>query len=120
MKKLKNIHIGNFIKVRVKELDIDSERICNFLSCDEKELEKMYVKESMDSHLILKWSKLLQYDFFRLFTQHLIFYAPPRLIGISNEKEKRSALPQFRKNIYTREMIDFILELVETGSKTKP
>lgn len=31
----------------------------------------------------------------------------------------RSGLPTFRKNIYTKEVIDFILELIETGEKTK-
>ncbi|MGN7757917.1 hypothetical protein ACTJIV_10605 [Chryseobacterium sp. 22532] len=28
-------------------------------------------------------------------------------------------MPQFRKNIYTKEIIDFVLELTEKGEKTK-
>ena len=32
---------------------------------------------------------------------------------------KKSALPQFRKNIYTKEIIDFILERIENGEMTK-
>jgi len=28
-------------------------------------------------------------------------------------------MPQFRKNIYTREIIDFILDVISTGEKIK-
>lgn len=28
-------------------------------------------------------------------------------------------MPQFRKNIYTKEIIYFILEIIQTGEKTK-
>jgi hypothetical protein len=31
----------------------------------------------------------------------------------------KNKLPQFRKNIYTRELIDFILEKMEKGEMTK-
>lgn len=120
MKNLKDIHLGNFIRERVRELDMDTVRICNFFNCDLKELDEMYEKESMDSHLLLKWSKLVEYDFFRLFSQHLTFYAPQKSSGYLNiDRGKSIVLPQFKKNIYTREMIDFIIELVETKRKAK-
>ena len=78
----------------------------------------MYKSSSIDKETLLKWSKLLGYDFFRIYTQHLILYAPPSAV-ISKNENKKSSLPQFRKNIYTKEVIDFILDMIKTGEKTK-
>ena len=114
----KDIHIGNFISQRVIECKIDTIRICNFLKCTEEKIAEMYNSESLDANLLLKWSKLLEYDFFRIYSQHLILYAPPSANGDGLE-EKKSSLPQFRKNIYTKEVIDFILSQINTGVMTK-
>lgn len=116
MTNFKEIHIGNMIEKRITECRMDLSRICSFMKCSEEEINKMYEAESLDAEVLLRWSKLLEYDFFRIYTQHLILYAPA-----SSEKSthKNTVLPQFRKNIYTREIIDFILELIESGKKTK-
>lgn len=58
-----NIHIGSLIEKRVNELNIGISRICNFMDCEEHKIMKMYKSESLDSYLILRWSKLLKYDF---------------------------------------------------------
>ena len=77
----------------------------------------MYQTKSLDTEVLLRWSKLLEYDFFRIYSQHLILYAPP---SAGKEKgNKKSNLPRFRKNIYTKEVIDFILDMIKTGEKTK-
>jgi len=112
----KDIHIGNLIEQKVSERGIETIRIENFLKIDEEEIAKMYAAKSMDAEVLLKWSKLLEYDFFRIYSQHLILYSP------SSRKVRnadKSEVPIFRKSIYTREMIDFILELVASGKKTK-
>lgn len=70
---LKNIHIGELIKKGVEENRIEISRICNFLKCTEDDVEKMYQQESLDTETVLKWSKLIDYDFFRVYTQHLFF-----------------------------------------------
>lgn len=114
----KNIHIGSLIYQRTVECDINSDRISNFINCTEDEIIKMYNAKSLDAETLLKWSKLLEYDFFRIYSQHLILYAPPANPGNHPKKEK-SALPVFRKNIYTKEMISFILEQIATGKKTR-
>lgn len=116
----KNIHIGNLIKIAVSESNIERSRICNFFHCTEKEVDEMYICGSLDTDILLKWSKLLEYDFFRIYSQHLILYAPalPKIKKTSPE-EKKKGLPQFRKNIYTREVIDFILEQIKTGEMTR-
>ncbi|WP_317127290.1 hypothetical protein [Chryseobacterium sp. KBW03] len=80
------------------------------------EITEMYLQENLSTNTLLRWSKLLEYDFFRLYSQHLILYAPP---SASFKEQAPSKLPHFRKNIYTQEMIDFILELIETEEKTK-
>lgn len=112
----KNIHIGKFIYLRVQETNIDVHRICNFMKCTETEINEMYTQETLSTDVLLKWSKLLEYDFFRLYSQHLILYAPP---SASIRESDTSKLPRFRKNIYTREIIGFILEQIENQKKTK-
>lgn len=114
----KDIHIGALIAQKKTENEIETKRICNFLKCTEEEIAEMYQSKSLDAELILKWSKLLEYDFFRFYSQHLILYAPQSGEN-KTVKRSKSELPQFRKNIYTREVIDFILELIETGEKTR-
>ena len=116
MKSFQNIHIGALIKQRVLEGKIEMQRICNFFSTTEEEIEKMYESKSIEAEKLLKWSKLLEYDFFRIYSQHLILFSPPSN-AYSADKEKTSSLPQFRKSIYTKEVIDFLVELVQSGEK---
>jgi len=112
----KNIHIGNIILELVKEKQIDMSRICNFLKLSEVQITDMFQVESLDTRVLLRWSKLLKYDFFRLYSQHLILYSPPTSMNFKNKKRK---LPVVRKQIYTKEIIDFILELIKNEEKTK-
>ncbi len=115
----KEIHIGTLINQRVTESGIALFRICNFLKCDEEEIQMMFDSESLDASMLLKWSKLLEYDFFRIYSQHLILYAPVAANIPSAERNNKSELPRFRKNIYTIEVIEFILSLLKSGEKTK-
>lgn len=115
----KNIHIGSMISKRVLECEIEMPRICKFFNCTEENILEMYDSKSLDSEILLKWSKILEYDFFRFYSQNLIFYSPASP-DIKNRKKKiNSKMPYFRKNIYTKEVIDFMLEMVEKGEKTK-
>lgn len=112
----KQIHIGYFLEQCVEIRRIDTFRICKFFSCSELEITQMYKSESLEVELLLRWCKLLKYDFFRLYSHHLILYSPPvKMIGPS----EKISLPHFRKNIYTREIIDFIINQINTGEKTK-
>jgi len=111
---LKNIHIGNLIEVRWKELEISMTRTCKFFKLNEWEIEEMFEMNHISSDSLLKWCKLLSYDFFRIYSQHLILYAPVQ----KNIKAKTTAMPQFRKSIYTKEIIDFILSEISSGEKS--
>jgi hypothetical protein len=113
----KNIHIGSLIQKRVAESGIEISRICNFMKCSEEKINGIYLSEAIGTNELLKWSKLLEYDFFRIYTQHMILYSPPS--SQKKNSKKKTELPLFRKNIYSREMIDFIRELISTGAKTK-
>jgi len=119
-KKFKNIHIGEYLKSRVEEMQISQERIGNYLNVTDDEIQAIYKSESIDAYSLLRWSKLLEYDFFRLYSQHLILYAPPaRQDSTDSQIPIKTNLPEFRKNIYTKEIIDFVLDLINTGQKTK-
>lgn len=109
----KNIHIGQLIEQGIKDSEIEISRICNFFKCSQEEVREMYLQKSLDTEILLKWSKLLEYDFFRMYSQHLILYAPPSIH--QKIKKQKIGLPQFRKNVYTKEIIDFILEQIHTG-----
>ncbi|MCW3162761.1 transposase [Chryseobacterium oryctis] len=118
MDNFKEINIGSLIQKRVDELDIDIIRICNFMKCNEEEIEKMYLAKTIDGDTLLKWSKLLEYDFFRIYSQHIILYAPQK--GHNNRAiDAHSTLPKFRKNIYTKEIIEFLLDKIKKKEKTK-
>lgn len=113
----KEIHIGNFIKERVDENEITMERICKFLDKEEDAVERMYNSRSIDADLLLRWSKLLEYDFFRLYSSHLILYAPPSAANKSQQKSDK--IPYFRKNIYTQEIKEFIMKRIVSGEMTQ-
>ncbi len=113
----KNIHIGNLIFDLVKENEIGINRICNYFDISEKQLLDMFKMKSMDSELLLMWSKILHYDLFRIYTQHLILYAPTGKMIKSIKKQQN--IPVFKKNIYTKGIIDFILEQLRSGEMTK-
>lgn len=114
----KDIYIGECIRKRVEEMEISIPRISNFHQTTEDEIYRMYDQKSLDTEVLLKWCKLLEYDFFRIYCQHLILFAPEnKFYNLPATTEV--SLPKFRKNVYTKEVIDFILELVNTGQKTR-
>src|SRR5690606_5948884 len=113
----KEIHIGTLIKQIVKEHEIDPYKVCSYLNISENELIQMYHSKSLDSELLLKWSKLLKYDLFRVYSQHLLYYAPTNNKQVITKKTD-TQIPSFRKSIYTKEIIDFVLELIHTKTKT--
>jgi len=116
----KKINVGHLIHEEVKAKKIESGRICKFMNCTEKEIEDMYKATDLPTNILLKWCKLLEYDFFRIYSQHLILFSTPKQkSNATDTKENKSSLPNYRKNLYTKEIINFVLELIRTGKKTK-
>ncbi|MGE8555173.1 MAG: transposase [Chryseobacterium jejuense] len=111
---IKNIHIGSLVQSKVAEQQISMERITKFLGKTDREVESMFHEKSIDTDILLKWCKLLKFDFFRLYTGHLILYAPYSRTGNTIKQKKGTIV--FRKSIYTQEVKNFILEKIETGA----
>lgn len=118
IRNFKHIHLGKLITQRMVEADIDIERAANFLSVSEDEIRVMCKKESLDTEDLLRWSKILKYDFFRIYSQHLILYAPPKSEINKHGDAPKSTLPEFKKNIYAPELIQYLIGLIESGQKT--
>lgn len=116
----KYIHIGELIDKRIKELDISVERAAKFVDISGQEVENIHQHKSIDTLLLLRWSKLLKYDFFRIYSQHLILYAPQDKVKSERDKtrKKETSLPILKKNIYTKEVIAYLIEQVQSGRKT--
>lgn len=115
----KNIHIGSLIHEQVADCGLEMSRICNFFKLSEKEIEAMYLSGSISTEFLLKWSKLLKYDFFRIYSQHLLLYSSLKSQKVYPKNNIKPHSMQFRKSLYTKELIDFILELVASGEKSK-
>lgn len=119
---LKRIHIGEFIFDLWQRSDVTIERTCNYFKCEEEEIRQMFEQETMATDKLLRWSKLLNYDFFRIYSQHLILYAPGtsnrNVIDKNKEKGAKGQVPTFRKNIYTKEIIDYLLDIIRNEEKT--
>jgi hypothetical protein len=116
---LKKINIGSMIKARVANNELGINRICKFLNCTEEEVFKMYHSATLDTDILLRWCKLLEYDFFRLYSQHLILYSPQSSINYIQKTKDPDSLPAFRKNLYNKEIIEFILNKIQKGEMTK-
>ena len=115
----KDIHIGKLISEVVENKGIKIERISKFFEISEDDVLEIYDQKDIDSAQLLLWSKLLEYDFFRIYSQHLLLYSPPGAINRKENPTGKSSVPTFRKNIYTAEVISFILELVDNSGLSK-
>ena len=108
----KEIHIGQHIKriSKVKQLSIS--RACRFLGCNAHDIDQMFTQESLDAKLLLKWSKLLDYNFFMFYHTHLQLYKPSAAKAKLNNEvpNQKKGDYNFRKNLYSPEVINWILE----------
>jgi len=111
---LKNIHIGQIIQAKVIEKSVKQKRILNYFDCEEDFLQKMYDNKSIETDLLLKWCKLLRVDFFRFYVAHLTLYRCMK-VNPANEK-KPIGTGQFRKNVYSVEIINLVLQQLKDGS----
>lgn len=116
--KFKDIHIGSLIEELMKERKVETSRACSFLDISESRLSEMFKQKSLDGEVLLRCSKLLEYDLFRVYSQHLLLYAPPASMNYKESSAKSSKIPQFRKNVYTMEIIEFIVQLISSKQKS--
>lgn len=116
MESYKEIHIGEKIKYMVEFSDIDINRICNFFNCSIQDVSEMYTQKTIDTDLLLRWCKLIEYNFFMFYHSHLQLYSPKSATcSLPKAKNKPSKAYQFRKNIYTVEIQEFIMSRYTKG-----
>ncbi len=115
----KHIHIGRVIQEQVALQQIQMPRICKFLKVEEEEIEAMYEKESLEASLLLRWSKLLKLNLFLYYHNHILLYTSiGAKIGYDRKKEVSITNPPFRKNIYTQEIKEHMVNLILKKGKT--
>jgi len=113
----KEINIGELIYDIVKLKDIDESRILNFFNNKDFDLNQVFSSKYINTEDLLKWSKLLKYDLFRIYSQHLMLYANMEPL-VAKEDVNQYQVPIFKKSIYTKEIIRFICELINTKKMT--
>jgi hypothetical protein len=111
----KKIHLGKVIKDLVQELDISEEFIMQRIKCDKNMLQSYYKSENIDVKSMLKWSKILRFDLFRLYSMHLMLHH-----GISMKPKNKQIKKELglRKNVYTHEMKIFIINQIRNNAIT--
>ncbi|MBM3404376.1 MAG: transposase [Bacteroidetes bacterium] len=120
----RKIDIGRLVLTRMEERNISLERMAERMGVGEPDLQRILANGDISCSILLRICKILEYDFFRIYSNHLILYAPPNMqiksFGKNNHEISAAAskLPVFRKNTYTPEIIMHILEKIRSGEMT--
>ena len=118
MQQYKDIHIGSEIQAVVTAQEIDMTRIEKFFKTDEDHILQMYQSKSLDADILLKWCKLLEYNFFLYYHSHLQLYTPSAATAKTKSETTEKPQAVFRKNIYTKEVKEYLLNLIQTNTMT--
>jgi predicted transcriptional regulator len=115
---VRNLHIGDIISKIIIEKKMKMADIKSKMCITSKTLNKMLIAKSLDTTHLLKWSKVLRYDFFRLYSSHLMLHH-----GISNTLTRKTDSLNIqgihiRKNVYTKDLIQFLINKVQTNEMT--
>ncbi len=84
------IHIGEKIKERSKELRIGPTELAKIVSTSKQNIYGIFKRESIDTSLLQKFCKALNYDFFT-------FYINPKLsptTDVISKKSKQYSIPE--------------------------
>lgn len=66
-----DIHIGNLIQGELNFQRRSASWLAKQLVCDRTNVYKILKKKSLDTHLLLRISRILDKDFFSAYTSHL-------------------------------------------------
>ena len=116
----RNIHIGKYIKLRMTEIGMDQGTLAGKLRQSPEQLQGIFSSGDITCHQLLKISRILSYDFFRIYSMNIILYSPPNMgFAIKPEKGQRKGngtrMPNFIKNTYTPQVISYIVSLYRSG-----
>lgn len=65
------LHIGELIRKRMEEQQISIVWLAKHLSCSRTNVYKLLNKYSLDTEILAKISKLLDFDFFSLYSEEI-------------------------------------------------
>lgn len=63
--------IGQLIKARLTERGMTVSHLARLLSCERSNLYRLFEKDSIDTRLLFRISRALDYDFFQLYSNEL-------------------------------------------------
>lgn len=109
---VRDIHIGSIISIVITEKNLTLNEVRIKMGSSTRAINNMLNASAIDTIALLKWSKVLKYDFFRLYSSHLMLHH-----GISNTISKKTDNVEIegihiRKNVYTKELIQFVVNKV--------
>jgi predicted transcriptional regulator len=115
---IRDIHIGDIISKILEIKRINKKDFGQSIDASIFEIKNILKGKSMDTNLLLKCSKVLRYDFFRLYSSHLMLHH-----GISNSmsnKKEQNNIDgiNIRKNVYTKELILYLISKVRNKEMT--
>ena len=65
------IHIGECIRRQIEEQGKTTVWFANMLGCHRSNIYKIYEKKSIDSGVLLRISRILDFDFFKLYSEEI-------------------------------------------------
>lgn len=81
------IHIGEKIKSQAKELRIGTTELAKSINTSKQNIYGIFKRESIDTALLQKFCKVLNYDFFTLFVNHKL---PPNMESTESIKKGKA------------------------------
>lgn len=83
------IHIGEKIKSQAKELRIGTTELAKSINTSKQNIYGIFKRESIDTALLQKFCKVLNYDFFTFFINHKL---PPNIENTESIKKGKAYL----------------------------
>ncbi len=119
------IHIGQKIREKAKELRIGPTELSKMINTSKQNIYGIYKRKSIDTHLLSKISKALGHNFFRhYFSDELILeVAEPKPYYKTEKSELKHEVETLRKELTElkdkQELLKKINVLLEKGKKEK-
>ena len=113
----KNIHIGSHIRSVSVHRGMTLSRASSYFGCGAQSILDVYSSGSIDSALLLRWCKLLDYNFFMFYHSHLQLYSPSSSLARLESVKGESSLEgySFRKNLYSPDIINWLMIKIDSG-----
>jgi len=97
------IHIGEKIKQRAKELRIGPTELARKISTSKQNIYGIFKRESIDTGLLDKLSKALNFDFFALYINPKL---PPTKETVEEKKAKAYLVPEEEYQLVKNQFMD--------------